>query len=484
MRTAAAALLVLTLALATAPAAPAGTRTLENALDARLRKANLKAHRYGVVVLTREARPRIVFARGHTQALLPASTAKVLTAAAALDLLSPAHVFTTTVTARGRVSEGGVLYGDLVVHGTGDPNLSGRFHDGRPTYVLEGFAIAVKKAGIRRVTGALVLDDGAFDRSYVHPSWSKRDRGRWYGAPVAGLAFNDSCADIVVKGSGRSGSSARVESPSTLGEWGLENRVKTVPKGQPTVGGIWVKGRTALRVQGTIAKNGSYAFSHPVPDPLRFFAGALLRTLEREGVDVDGGARPAQTDADREAGALVIARHGSPMGATLEVMNQRSQNFYAAQVFKATGAALTGKGTWQSGQEAVSEMLRCRGLDADGKTKIVDGSGLSTENRSTAATIARLLHAFDRDMLRGPMLYASLAMPGGDGTMRRRLKTRGLETRLHAKTGTLGSRGVHALAGYIDGKDGAPGYTFVVLLNGVPGGRGLIDDLVVAMARP
>ena len=147
MRTVTAAVLALLLLLATAPTAPAGTQTLANALDARLRKANLEPQRYGVVVLTREARPRIVFARGHTQALIPASTAKVLTAAAALDLLSPCHVFTTTVTARGRLDETGTLHGDLVVHGTGDPNLSGRFHDDRPTYLLEGFALAVEQAG-------------------------------------------------------------------------------------------------------------------------------------------------------------------------------------------------------------------------------------------------------------------------------------------------------------------------------------------------
>ena len=94
-----------------------------------------------------------------------------------------------------------------------------------------------------------------------------------------------------------------------------------------------------------------------------------------------------------------------------------------------------------------------------------------------------MLHAFDRDLLRGPLLYTSLAQPGQDGTLRRRLKSHGLAGRLHAKTGTLGNRGVHALAGYIDGKDGEPGYTFAILVNGVGSGRGLINDLVIAMAR-
>jgi len=484
MRKAAAALALL-LVLASAAPAPAGTaqnRALAHALETRLAKANLRLDRYGIVVLTREERPAIVFARGHTQALMPASTAKILTAATALDLLAPGHVFRTRVTARGRV-DGGVLHGDLVVHGSGDPNLSGRFHDDRPTYVLETFARAVAAAGIRRVAGSLVLDDGPFDRAYVHPTWTEGDRRRWYGAPVAGLAFNDSCADIVVRGGGREGAPASVVSPSTVGGWGLENKVKTVSTGRPTVGGIWIRGDSVLRVQGTIPKGQSYPFSHPVPDPLRFFAGAFLATLEREGVVVEQGARPARDAADRTPGALEIAQEESPLGTTLEVMNRRSQNFYASLVFKATGARLCGVGSWESGGRAVAEMLRRRGLDPEHETRIVDGSGLSAANRTTAATLARLLHTFDRDLLRGPVLYASLAVPGGDGTLSHRLRTRGLEERLHAKTGTLASRGVHALAGYVDGKDGEPGYTFAILLNGVPGGRELIDDLVVEMAR-
>jgi PBP4 family serine-type D-alanyl-D-alanine carboxypeptidase len=164
-------------------------------------------------------------------------------------------------------------------------------------------------------------------------------------------------------------------------------------------------------------------------------------------------------------------------------MNQRSQNFYASLVFKATGARLAGEGSWETGQQAVSEMLRRRRLDPDSLTRIVDGSGLSTENRTTAATLARLLHAFDRDLLRGPLLYTSLARPGEEGTLKRRFRSHGLPERLHAKTGTLGNRGVHALAGYLDGQDGEPGYTFAILVNGVGSGRGLIDDLVVEMAR-
>ena len=115
---------------------------------------------------------------------------------------------------------------------------------------------------------------------------------------------------------------------------------------------------------------------------------------------------------------------------------------------------------------------------------MVDGSGLSLDNRTTAATVARILVVFEEDLLRGPSLYASLAVPGKEGTLRKRLRGATLRERLHAKSGTLSRSGVHAMAGYVDGVKNEPGYAFAILLNTSKGGRALIDDLVREIAKP
>jgi D-alanyl-D-alanine carboxypeptidase/D-alanyl-D-alanine-endopeptidase (penicillin-binding protein 4) len=480
-RFSAAALAALLLLGAVRPApAEVGTSDLAAAIARRIDRANVPAERLGVAILTRGARPGIVFLRGHAEPLVPASTAKILTAAAALDLLGPGHMFTTTVTGRGTLGPGGTLDGDLVVHGSGDPNVSGRFHDGDPLAVLRRMAAAVHAAGIRRVTGALVLDDGPFDREWVHPTWDVRDLDRWYGAPVSGLAFNDGCVDLVVRGGAAAGPEAALEARSSAGPWRLENRVRTVATGDPAVGALWL-GNGTLRVQGTIAAGREYAFSHPVREPLAWFAGAFLLALRDAGVTVEGGGRAAESAADRLPGRLRLAQHGSDLPRTLAVMNQRSHNFYASLLFKAAGVAATGSGSWAGGERAIAEMLRRRGLQDEGRTRVVDGSGLSRENRTTAATLARVLVSFDQDLLRGPLLEESLAAPGGDGTLRRRLTTGDLDRRLRAKTGTL--TGVHGLAGYLDGRDGHPGYAFAILVNSPRGGRPLIEEIVAEMAR-
>ena len=482
--------------LGAAPPAGAGSEalleTLAGRLARRLEKAAIPEAELGIAVLTLGQSPRAVFSRGHMRPLVPASVAKVLTAAAALDLLGPGHVFRTRVSARGRLS-GGVLEGDLVVHGSGDPNLSGRLGGGAPTQVLDALAAQVAAAGVREVRGDLVLDDGAFDREYTHAGWTAADKERWYGAPVAGLAFNDSCLDITVRPGARPAARALLELPSTTGAWGVENLTTTVVGKRHVVGATWTGSGAAttsgkaLQVRGSVAlEGGAYTFHVPVPDPLAYFGGALRQRLDLAGVRLSGSVRAAQDGVDRLAGRELVC-HASSLLDTLRVMNRRSQNFYAQQVFKACGVAATGRGSWNAGREAVVEMLRRRGIPEADKTEIVDGSGLARANRTTAGTVALLLLRLEQDLLRGPMLHDSLAAPGEEGTLDDRLLTRNTLGRLRAKTGTLAQAGVHALAGYLDGRDGAPGLCFAIFVNrrswkGDP--RQLIDELVELIAQP
>jgi D-alanyl-D-alanine carboxypeptidase/D-alanyl-D-alanine-endopeptidase (penicillin-binding protein 4) len=196
--------------------------------------------------------------------------------------------------------------------------------------------------------------------------------------------------------------------------------------------------------------------------------------------------RPARDAADRASGRP-LAVHGSSTVDSLRVMNRRSQNFYASQLFKAAGARLAGVGSWATGEAAVREALQRRGLDDGGRTRIVDGSGLAKENRTTAATLALLLAQVERDLLRGPVLHDSLAAPGEEGTLDDRLVTRHTRGRLRAKTGTLAQSGVHSLAGYLEGRGDEPGLCFAVLVNKRSwkgDARALIDDLVGILAAP
>ncbi len=471
--------------------APAdATSSLPRRLAERVERARVRPGRIGVSVVSLDT-AQSVYEVDAALPLVPASVAKLATAAAALDLLGPGWRYETSIDARGDVDAAtGTLSGDLVVHGSGDPNLSRRLHDGEFLHPLRVLAEGVARAGIRRVTGALVLDDGPFDREGLHPSWSRSDLDDWYGAPVGGLSFNDNCVTVVVTGGGFVGGPAVVEAPATSGPWRLVGSVETAAGRRTEVGGMWLEGRTQLRVAGVIPPRAKYDFDTPVPDPLAFFGGALLQALRGQGVAVEGGAKPAATREDRARGRpLASVSHG--LAETLRVMDRRSQNFYASLVFKACGALREGSGSWASGERAVLDALARRRV-ADAGLRVVDGSGLSRENRLSAGSLARLLASLDRDALRGPILRDSLAVPGEDGTLEKRFQDSSSRGRVHAKTGTLGRTGVHALAGYVDGRSGAAssapsrGFAFAILLNASPADgdpRDLIDDLVREIAR-
>ena len=444
--------------------------------------AGFKPGKLGMLVVSLDD-DSVVFDKDADLPLVPASTAKLATTAAVLDLLGPGHVFATTLDALGEVSPAdGVLDGDLVLHGSGDPSLSKRDHEADPLWPLSALAAQAAAHGVKRVTGALVLDDGPFDRKYLHPSWPVSDLDDWYGAPTAGLTFNDSCVTVLVRGGASAGDAASVLVPSTSGPWPLVAAVSTSDVRQPTVGAIWVEEKRRLRVAGEIPPRQEASFDTPVPDPLALVGGATVEALRRAGIEVAKGWRLAASARDRTRGTE-LGRIENDLRTALRVMNKRSQNLYAETLFKAAGVEEFGAGSWETGEKAVAAVLARRGLATPG-LRIVDGSGLSKENRLSAGCLARLLLSFDRDPLRGPVLRESLATPGEEGTLAKRFRGVPGRERIRAKTGTLGRSSVFALAGTVDGRASAEGgaaggrassgsgarrgFAFAIVMNGAP----------------
>src|SRR5262245_62775792 len=251
--------LVSLFALATALSAPRDVLARERAktgpvaqrLAARVSDAGARPGRVGAMVVDLDT-GTVVFERDASAPLVPASVAKVATTVAALDLLGPGHVFTTTLSARGSFDAAtGTLAGDLVVTGSGDPGLGKRCHESDPMWPLSAFAAAVSKAGVKRVTGAVLLDDGPFDRAYVHPTWTASDLAEWYGAPVAGLTWNDGCATIHVCGGASEDAMPAVSAIASSGPWPLVCEVRTVAERNVQVGGVFTADRSRLRVFGS-----------------------------------------------------------------------------------------------------------------------------------------------------------------------------------------------------------------------------------------
>ncbi|MCA8921688.1 MAG: D-alanyl-D-alanine carboxypeptidase/D-alanyl-D-alanine-endopeptidase [Planctomycetes bacterium] len=414
-----------------------------------------------------------VFALDADEARVPASNMKLVTTAAALSLLGPDYAHETRLVTVGR-PQAGVLRGALYVVGGGDPTISRRFD---PEPLLSDWAEKVARSGIKRIVGDLVADDRFFEALTVHPDWERPDLEKWYGAPICGLSLNDNCADVSVGGS--AGGVVVVVRPSS-DYLQVEQQARLIgDKKQHRFGVVRAgKERRTLQITGKVWSGARpYEASIPVEDPALFFLHVLKARLAEAGVEVTGECRRLQPG--EEPGGLTLYRRQAPLPRTLQVTNQRSQNFYAECLLKTIGREKGERGTWLAGAKRVKDFAASAGADP-AQVTVADGSGLSRENRLSARALTAVLSHMQRGA-HAEIYRGSLASPGEEGTLKRRLRGLPPTAEVRGKTGTL--TGVSALSGYL--KVGDRELVFALIGNGGSTGtiRNAMDAVVERLAK-
>ncbi len=474
-------ILALAAALALSTAAQADlTGRINAALAGKYAK---QAGRMGVHVALLPS-GKTLYASRPDELFVPASNEKIVTTASALFHLGAEFEFQTLFWADGPLNAG-VLQGNLIVQGDGDPNISGRFHGGDVTYLPRAWAHILLRRGVRIIAGDLILDDTLFDRQFVHPSWPADQLNRWYEAPISALSFNDSCQDVVVS-PGAAGRPARVALEPDGGFYTLVNRAvttasRTTASRQPLVISRR-SGAAEVIVGGTcLAGRGEERFFIPVDNPTMFFGAALAAELKRAGITLNGVVRLAKSRPPQVAAGdrRVHVIHASRLLDAVSVCNKNSQNFYAETLFKRTGAKVYGAGSFESGAKAASLFLTQTGI-LPGTYTLADGSGLSRDNRLTPRQFTTVL-AWAFNSRCAEDFVDSLGLAGIDRTMRRRLKDPAYRGTIAAKTGTL--NGVAALSGYAFNRRGQV-LAFSLLANDTRGNwaaRAVMDDICKAL---
>ena len=437
------------------------------AVDEVLSDPDLPTAFWGLLV--QDARTgRVVLSRNAGKNMLPASTLKLLTTAAALDALGPTFRYTTRLYDLGQTGPDGTFRGDLVVRGSGDPTL-GSEGAGDP---FQAWAEALAAAGVRRVEGRIVGDDDAFEDARYGEGWDVTHIATESYAPAAGgLAWGDNLVSIQIRAgavgqrpsfeSDPSGFATVAGDPTTRSGGGRLDVERTL--GTDTFvlrGGVPAGYRGALRV--------------PVANPTLYAVHAFAQALEEAGVDVSRAERVDVDDTDRKPsydGVQPLRAYVSPtLDRIVERVNRESDNLYAEQVFRALGG-----GTVERAADRVEAFVERAGADAEGLS-IVDGSGLSRKDLVTPSALAAVLRTM-RTHPAGGAFVRSLPEGGGDGsTLRNRLG--GVPVR--AKTGSL--MAVRCLAGYVDGPGGTP-YVFVLMANNYTTGGGRIAAAQDAIVR-
>jgi D-alanyl-D-alanine carboxypeptidase/D-alanyl-D-alanine-endopeptidase (penicillin-binding protein 4) len=458
-------------------AAEPSSATLRRGIEAVVSRRAFAPASWGIEVRSLES-GRVLYAHDAEKNLRPASTLKLVTSAAALDAFGPDLRLRTTLETTARLDAYGRLLGDVFLVGRGDPNLSGRFTEGRIFAAFETLVEALRGAGVRRIEGRLVGHEGAFTGDRRGADWGWEDLVWSYGAEVSALSFNDNTARLRLVPGERPGDPALLDEEPRSDHYAVVSTATTAPVGTKTELTLTQPAPNRFHLSGVIAQSDPpWEGTIAVSDPARYASQALVDVLESKGVQVRGGI--ATSTEPLPPGVRVVAAHdGPPLAEILGAVNKESQNLHAEMLLRLLGQKASGQGSVEAGHAAALAFLKHFKVPAE-SWGLSDGSGLSRSDLVTAHGLVSLLTAMDRHPL-APVFRRSLAEPGQKGTLENRLKR--FHGRVFAKTGTL--RQANALAGYATAADGDR-LAFAILVNNhtAPSRDAVaaIDDIVGVM---
>ena len=388
---------------------------------------------------TDQARPLLDFRAD--QPMNPASTMKLLTTYAGLELLGPAFTWRTQIYASTPPRDG-VLQGDLIIKGYGDPALT-----------LENFwrlLRTLRQAGVREINGDLVLDHSHFDTAASPPPGTFDGEGfRAYNATPDALLLNFKATRLLLRGDAAQNRlliSADPELPQL-------NIVNQASLSQAPCGNWKERLRYQVRREAeivTITFSGSFAadcgeqaLELNLFDDDNYFFQVFRQMWQEQG----GTLRGTLKNGSVPPGASLLAQLDSPpLADVIRLINKYSNNVMARQLLLTLGAQRNGApATPASGAGAVQEWLASRGMQWP-ELVIENGAGLSRNERISARHLGELLLTAYRSAVM-PELMSSLPVVAVDGTLQRRLKNSAVAGQAHLKTGSLD--GVRAIAGYL-----------------------------------
>ncbi len=448
-----------------APVAPALRFTTPRTAEAltsdlgALLSSRTRVGTWGAMVVSL-TRGDTLFANQADRALVPASTMKLFTSAVAFDRLGPEHLFSTDVLRDGPLEAGGVVRGNLVLRGDGDPSMTPRFVRGGPDASMQLLAQLTAGAGITRVTGDLIADASAFETRRIPDGWLRRYAGAGYAAPFGALSLNENILVVGVSPNGPGGEPAVTLEPAMRGMT-IVNTARVVA-GSGARLSIRLLGDDHIQVSGTVgARGGLRRYQLVVGDPALFTVGAFRAALEARGIRVDGDIKLGRAPAT----AVVMARLPSPpLARIISAMNRESINHFAELLWRdaARGADRSAVGSADNASATLRDFLVSKvGTTADAVTA-TDGSGLSVLDRVTPRALVQLLsHAHQAPW--GSAFHASLPVAGESELLRNRMRQTPARGNLHAKTGTTND--VVGLSGYVTAENGEI-LAFAFLYNG------------------
>ena len=393
------------------------------------------------------------------QSVTPASVLKLLTTAAALELLGPDFRFETKLMSSGTI-QNGQLKGDLWIVGGGDPSLGSKQVLGDPESFLADWVKAISDAGINRIEGRILADASAFDDEGVSPYWLWEDIGNYYATGIYGLNAFDNSFRLELK-SGVAGTKPEIMgiTPYIVG-LSIENHLLAADNDQDSAYLYGAPYQNEMRLFGTMPANRSnFTIRGQMPDPPTYLAYRLKEELIKVGIPVDGAARSTRLlTGESETLKKTISRTKSvPLSQIIRIIHEKSDNFYTECLLRQlAGTATDRPASVREGIRVVKAFWQKKGLDLRALS-MYDACGLSPNDRISAELLAQVLKL----MASNTVFEQSLPLAGVEGTVSGFLNGTPLEGKLRLKSGS--NQVVNSYAGYY--RKNGKSYAVVMMVN-------------------
>ena len=366
-----------------------------------------------------------VFAMNPYMGLATASTLKTITSITAFYLLGKDFQYQTQIAYNGNIGADGILNGDVIIKGAGDPTLgSWRYEHTMENYVLTLMVTALQQAGIKKINGRIIGDDSLFGSQSIPDGWIWQDIGNYYGAGTSGLCWRENQFDLKLKTGAIDSPINTFRAVPEMGYLNFKSELVNAPAntGDNAYAYLPIGGKTVF-IRGTYAVDQTKkSISVAIPDPAFDLAYRLNDTLARLGILVSNPPESANTLREKGLAIPTITKNltsiSSPtLSQIVYWLNKKSINLYAEQLLK-TIAWKAGKPvTTQNGVEVVQEFWKTKGIDPH-SLNIADGSGLSPGDRVTTLTLATVLQnakkeSWFNDFYESLPIYNNMRMKSG-----------------------------------------------------------------------
>jgi len=413
---------------------------------------------------------KILWEEGAQTSLSPASVTKLVTAAAVLARFTPEKTFATKIYADARPASK-VLKGNLYVKGDGDPFLVSE--------KLWQLAADMKNAGLKTVSGDLVVDNSLFDSEARDESREEGEdvSSHAYDAPISALGVNFNTVAIVISPAAKIGAPALVTvDPYPIEGIRIQNKAATTSGETSSLKVTRITlndGVEAMNVTGKIGIGKQPQKIYRSLGNASTLSGRYIKAFfENEGIEIKGKVRTGSVPSS----AMEISSVESyEMQKLVSGLNKFSNNYIADVMVKRVGAAfgstssdLPQSGSLASGTKVITDFMQ-QDVGIKSPMVIKNGSGLNTDNRLSAAQIVSLLKYMEQRLDLFPEFLVSLPAAGWDGTMSKRFADSKFKGMVRAKTGTLSQPiSVSSLAGYFRSSEHGL-VAFAIIHNGVVG---------------